>query len=422
MSRTPTSSTKKKRKSSLKDPRTSRPLVALGVSGGIAAYKACEIVRGLDRAGISVQVILTRHATQFVTPLTLQTLSRRRVLLEQFRLDQEQTIQHIELTRGIAALVVAPATANVLAKLARGVADDLLSTFYISVTAPVVVAPAMNTRMWLHPTTRDNVAALARQGVRVVEPDSGWLAEGESGWGRLASPEAVVAATLEAVARSSQLRGKRVVVTAGPTREAIDPVRFISNRSSGKMGYALAAACARRGAQVVLVSGPVDRPPPFGVDLVPVRTSAEMRRAVLEARRGAEAVFMAAAVSDYVPRAEVSKIKKTGRPLTLTLEEGPDILAELGRDRQERLLIGFAAETESLLDNARAKLEEKRLDYVVANDVTGGDVGLEADDNEVTILGPEGDAVRVAQASKTVIAEAILDRVFGRAKDRTTDG
>jgi phosphopantothenoylcysteine decarboxylase/phosphopantothenate--cysteine ligase len=388
-------------------------LVALGVSGGIAAYKACEIVRGLDRASVEVQVILTRNATEFVTPLTLQTLSRRRVLLEPFTLEQEQTIQHIELTRRIAALVVAPATANILAKFAHGVADDLLSTFYVSVTAPVIVAPAMNTRMWLHPTTRENVGLLRRRGVHVVEPASGWLAEGETGWGRLASPESIVEATLGAARRSSQLAGKRILVTAGPTREPIDPVRYLSNRSSGKMGYAVAAAAARRGADVVLISGPVDLAPPFGVRHVPVATVSEMRQAVLRHRPGAEAVFMAAAVSDYVPRAASSKIKKDGRSLTLTLEEGPDILEELGRKREERILVGFAAETESLLSNAKAKLARKNLDFIVANDVSRSDVGFEVDDNAVTILDRDGDRHEVPRAAKNRIAEAILDRVFG---------
>lgn len=391
-------------------------LVALGVTGGIAAYKACEIVRGLDKAGVQVQVIQTRNAAEFITPLTLQTLSRRRVLSDAFDLGVDQTIQHIELTRKIDALLVAPATANALAKFARGVADDLLSTFFISVTAPVVLAPAMNTRMWLHPATQENLALLRSRGVRVIEPESGWLAEGEMGWGRLAEPEAIVAETLRVARRSRQLAGKKIVVTAGPTREAIDPVRFISNRSSGKMGYALAAAAARRGAEVVLVSGVVNRPLPYGVERVAVESLAQMRRAVLDARADAEAVFMAAAVSDYVPEFSESKIKKAGRSLTLRLEQGPDILAELGRERRERILVGFAAETESLLENARHKLESKNLDFIVANDVSGKDVGIEADDNAVTVLGRDGDAWEVPRRPKVEVAEAILDRIFGDAE------
>jgi phosphopantothenoylcysteine decarboxylase / phosphopantothenate---cysteine ligase len=387
--------------------------IALGVSGGIAAYKAAEIVRGLDQAGVEVQVILTAHATAFVTPLTLQTLSRHKVLLHASDLESERTIRHIDLTRSIDALVVAPATANVLAKLARGVADDLLSTFYTAVTAPVVLAPAMNTRMWLHPATQDNVRALRARGVRILEPDTGWLAEGEIGQGRMCDPARIVEAALEAARRSRLLLGRKIVVTAGPTREAIDPVRYVTNRSSGKMGFALAAAAARRGAQVVLISGPVDLAPPFGVERVAVETSAEMRQAVLDRREGAEAVFMVAAVADYVPVTVQEKIKKSGAELVLRLAEGPDILAELARDRRERVLVGFAAETTDVLGHARAKLERKGVDFLVANDVSRRDVGFEADDNEVTILGRGGEEWRIGRASKAEIAEEILDRVLG---------
>jgi phosphopantothenoylcysteine decarboxylase/phosphopantothenate--cysteine ligase len=388
-------------------------LVALGISGGIAAYKACEIVRGLDRAGVDVQVLMTRNATEFITPLTLQTLSRRKVLVEQYDLDDVQTIRHIDLTRRIAAFVVAPATANVLAKFSRGIADDLVSTFHVSVTAPVLVAPSMNTRMLLHPATQENLDRLRARGVRVIAPEAGWLAEGEIGVGRMAEPERIVQATLEAAHRSRQLEGQSIVVTAGPTRERIDPVRFISNRSSGKMGYALAAAAARRGASVTLISGPVNLAPPFGVECVPVETSAQMREAVLKARKGAAAVFMAAAVSDYVPQAATSKIKRSGSSLALELEEGPDILAGLGQDRQEKLLVGFAAETDDLLANARAKLERKNVDFIVANDVSRPDVGLDADRNQVTILGRGGEQWEIPKASKAEVAEAILDRLFG---------
>jgi phosphopantothenoylcysteine decarboxylase/phosphopantothenate--cysteine ligase len=391
-------------------------LVALGVSGGIAAYKACEVVRGLDTAGAEVQVILTRNATQFITPLTLQTLSGRKALLELFDLSSDRTIQHIELTRKIAALVVAPATADILAKFARGIADDLLSTFYTAVTAPVVVAPSMNTRMWLHPATQDNISILKGRGVTVVGPDSGWLAEREGGWGRLVEPAAIVEATLDASRRSTQLEGKTVMVTAGPTREPIDPVRFLSNRSSGKMGYALARAASRRGARVILVSGPTDLPPPFGVELVRVETSEQMRKAVRENRGDADAILMAAAVSDYAPVPSSKKIKKTGSTLELTLEEGPDILAELGREKGNTLLVGFAAETDDLLANARAKLEAKNLDFIVANDVSAKDSGIESDHNAVTILDRSGGALEVPRATKFEIADAILDRLFGTSR------
>jgi len=388
-------------------------LIALGVSGSIAAYKACEIVRGLDRANAEVQVILTRHATNFITPLTMQALSRRKVLLEQFDLDAEQSIQHIELTRRVGALLVAPATANVLAKFARGIADDFLSTFYISVTAPVIVAPAMNHRMWLHPATQASVELLQARGVHIIEPDSGRLAEAESGWGRLAAPEAIVERTLRVATRSEQLSGMKIVVTAGPTREMIDPVRFISNRSSGKMGYALATACAARGAEVTIISGPVNLPTPHGVRILRVESASEMRKAVLHERQGAKALFMAAAVSDYIPEAAASKIKKNGSGMRLELAEGADILAELGAESPAgELLVGFAAETESLLENARAKLKNKKLDYIIANDVSREGIGFDSDRNAVTILGRGGALWKLPESSKRQIAEAILDRLF----------
>lgn len=387
--------------------------IALAVGGGIAAYKACEIVRGLDRAGVEVQVLLTASAAEFVTPLTLQTLSRRKVFVQQFDLNDEQTIRHIELTRTIDAFLVAPATANLLAKFSRGVADDLVSTFYISVTVPCVMAPAMNTRMWLHEATQANLRRLRARGVRIVDPDSGWLAEGEIGEGRMAEPARIVEQTLRAARRSSALAGKHVVVTAGPTREAIDPVRFISNRSSGKMGYALAEAASRRGARVTLISGPVNLAQPFGVQRVMVETSGQMRDALATARVDADAIFMAAAVSDYLPRAATSKLKKQGdRPLTLTLDPGPDLLAELGAGRGRELLVGFAAETDDLLANARQKLERKNLDFIVANDVSRGDIGLDADENQVTILGRDGSRHELPKASKLEIAEEILERLL----------
>ena len=357
--------------------------IALGVSGGIAAYKACEIVRGLYKAGAETHVILTRNAERFITPLTLRSLSGNRVLTDRWEEDLEATVRHIELTREIDAFVVAPATANVLAKFAHGIADDFLSTFFVAVTVPTVVAPAMNTRMWLNPVTQGNVETLRGRGVRVVDPGAGWLAEREEGWGRLAEPAEIVETVLAAGRRGRSLAGRTVLVTAGPTREPVDPVRYLTNRSSGKMGYAIAEAAARRGARVVLVSGPVKLAPPFGVEVLKVETASEMREAVMQARDEAQVVFMAAAVSDYAPVAAPSKIKKTGGSLTLTLDEGPDILAELGRDKQDRLLVGFAAETEELMSNAQGKLTRKNLDFIVANDVSRADIGFDADHNAV---------------------------------------
>jgi phosphopantothenoylcysteine decarboxylase/phosphopantothenate--cysteine ligase len=354
------------------------------------------------------------HAEHFVTPLVLQTLSRRKVLRDAFALDAEETVRHIELSRDLDAFVVAPATANVLGKFAHGIADDLLSTFYLAVTAPVVVAPAMNTRMWAHPAVRESVALLQGRGVRVVDPESGWLAENEVGLGRMADPAAIVAATLGAARRGRQLQGKRILVTAGPTREPVDPVRYLSNRSSGKMGYALAEAAARRGASVLLVSGPVTLAPPHGVEIVRVETAREMREAVLAAP--ADAVFMAAAVADYAPEPAAVKIKKTAGSLTLTLPRGPDILAELGERKRPGsgpLLVGFAAETDDLLARAAEKLAAKNLDFIVANDVSRPDRGMESDLNAVTVLDRQGGRHDVPLAAKREIAEAILDRIFG---------
>jgi phosphopantothenoylcysteine decarboxylase/phosphopantothenate--cysteine ligase len=388
--------------------------VALGVSGGIAAYKAPEIVRGLTQAGCEVRVILTRNAEQFVTPLTLRTLSRHPVLRDTFDLAAEETVRHVELARDLDALVVAPATANVLGKFAHGIADDLLSTFHLAVTAPLVMAPAMNTRMWAHPAVRESVALLRGRGVRLIDPESGWLAENEIGLGRMADPAAIVAATLAAARRGRQLQGKRILVTAGPTREPVDPVRYLSNRSSGKMGYALAEAAAARGASVLLVTGPVALAAPHGVEVVRVETAREMRAAVLDA--AADAVFMAAAVADYAPEPAPEKIKKGGGTLTLSLAPGPDILSELG-ERKGRasgpLLVGFAAETEDLLARAEAKLAAKNLDFIVANDVSRADAGFDADRNEVTVLDRQGGRHTIPLAAKRLVAESILDRVFG---------
>jgi len=393
---------------------TSRAVrIALGVSGGIAAYKACEIVRRLTDAGVSVQVLMTRNAERFITPLTLSALSGVKVATDAWDVGSDQTIRHIEMARDLDAFVVAPATANVLAKFAHGIADDLLSTFYLAVVAPVLVAPAMNTRMWLHPATQEAIRLLRSRGVAVVDPESGWLAERETGVGRLASPEAIVAEVLRVAHRGRSLSGKKIVVAAGPTREAIDPVRYLTNGSSGKMGYAIAAAAARRGADVAIVSGPVDLAAPFGARIAPVTTSREMRDAVMAERPGAAAIFMVAAVSDYAPAASPHKIKKTGGPLTLVLEEGPDILAELGRTKGREILVGFAAETEDLIANAAKKLAGKNVDYIVANDIAAPGIGIGSDRNAVTVLGRDGSSVAVPEGSKAEIADAILDRIFG---------
>ena len=387
-------------------------VVALGISGGIAAYKACEIIRGLDKAGCEVQTILSRGGARFITPLTLQTLSRNRVLSDHAAPGEGGAVQHIDLTRRIDVFAVAPATANFMAKFARGIADDFLSTFYISVTAPVVLAPAMNSRMWSHPATCENLAILASRGVRIIEPETGWLAEEEEGVGRLAEPARIVQAILEEAGRSDLLNGLHVVVTAGPTREPLDPVRFLSNRSSGKMGFALAAEAAKRGARVTLIAGPVGLPTPRGVRRIDVETSSEMRSAVFDARTDADAVIMAAAVSDYIPPRSDRKIKKSSADFDLRLSRGPDILKELGQARGAELLVGFAAETDDVLDNARTKLTAKNADFIVANDISVPGIGMGADENEVTVLDRDGGRHTIPKAPKAQVAGKILEHVL----------
>jgi len=392
-------------------------VVALGISGGIAAYKACEIIRGLDKAGVEVQTILSRGGARFITPLTLQTLSRNSVLSDLSEPGDGGAVQHIDLTRRIDVFAVAPTTANFLAKFARGIADDFLSTFYISVTAPVVLAPAMNRRMWEHPATRENLAILRSRSVRIIEPDTGWLAEEEQGVGRLADPAQIVQAILEESNRTTQLEKLHVVVTAGPTREPLDPVRFLSNRSSGRMGFALASEAAKRGARVTLIAGPVDLPTPRAVHRIDVETSSEMHRAVFESKADADAVIMAAAVSDYIPPRSEQKIKKTSAELDLRLSRGPDILKELGENRGSEILVGFAAETENLLANAGDKLTAKNVDFIVANDISVPGIGMEALENEVTILDRYGHKSTIPKASKTEVAGRILDHVLrGRSR------
>ena len=383
--------------------------IALGVSAGIAAYKAPEIVRGLYRAGADVRVLMSGNASQFVTPLTLQTLSGHPVVRDPWGLDSDDTVRHIDLTREIDAFVVAPTTANQLAKFARGVADGLLSTFYLAVTAPVVLAPSMNTRMWMHAATRENISLLKSRGVRIIPPDEGWLAEREVGVGRLAAVETIVREALAAADRSRVWTGRKVLISAGPTEEPFDPVRFLTNRSSGRMGYALAEAAARRGAEVVLVSGPVALECPYGVRRVSVRTSREMQAAMMAERNGAALIVMAAAVADYLPPCRDSKRKKTTEPWTVTMDRGPDILQELGASRSTEMLVGFAAETENLEENARRKLGSKNLDLIVANDVSDPDIGFGSADNCVAMLARDGRRWDYPKTSKQQLAEQLVE-------------
>ena len=391
--------------------------VALGVSGGISAYKAAELVRELQQKDLEVQVILTAHAQEFVRPLTFAALTGQKVITRMFGSEQqeanvESAIEHIAVAQSIDLLLIAPATADCLAKIANGIADDFLTTLYLATKAPVVVAPAMNVNMWEHPATQENLDRLRKRGVAVVEPDAGYLACGMTGLGRLAATGAIVERVLAVLGIVPDLKDEVVLVTAGPTREEIDPVRYISNRSSGKMGYAIAEAAHRRGARTLLVSGPTALRPPDGVEHIPVTTVAEMLAAVLDRLPQATILVKAAAPADYRPQKRaVQKIRKTGNELTLTLEPTEDILCAVARQKGDRIVVGFAAETENLVASARAKLEAKQLDFVVANDVSKNGTGFDSDYNTVVILGREGLQRELPRMKKFEVANEILNEV-----------
>jgi phosphopantothenoylcysteine decarboxylase/phosphopantothenate--cysteine ligase len=390
--------------------------IALGVSGGIAAYKAAEIVRLLQDRGVRVQVVMTRAAQEFVRPLTFAALSGEKVITDMFAADEENSpniesaIEHIAVAQSIDALLVAPATADVVAKFAQGIANDFLSTLYLATTAPVVLAPAMNVNMWNHPATQANLELLRKRGVKIVEPGEGYLACGMTGPGRLAENEAIVAALLEAVGASQDLAGETVLITAGPTREKIDPVRYLTNRSSGRMGYALTEAALRRGARVILVSGPTALKPPGAAEVTAVESAAEMRDAVLRLLPDASVVIKTAAVADYRPKQIAEqKLKRTG-PMSLELEPTTDILAEVARLKKSQIIVGFAAETQNALENARKKLAAKALDAIVVNDVSREGVGFDSDRNAVTIIAHD-EIVEVPETSKWEVAQRVLDQV-----------
>ena len=406
-------------------PVTNMPVttnVALGVGGGIAAYKAAELARALMERGFSVQVLMTRSAEEFIRPLTFAALTGRKVLTHLFgAASPEDTlasaIEHIRVAQENQVLVIAPATADLLAKLAHGLADDLLTTTYLAFTGPVVLAPAMNTNMWNHPATQENLKTLRSRGHMIIEPDEGILACGMVGPGRLAEPERIAEAVRTAATSGrhaqSDLDSETVLITAGPTQESLDSVRYLSNRSSGKMGYALAEAAVARGARVILVSGPVSLTAPAGVELIPVRTAEEMRKAVMDHLEQATIIVKSAAVADY-HRANPpqQKVKKTAARLSLELDPTPDILAEAGRKKGDRLLVGFAAETENLIEEARRKLHSKNCDMVVANLVSQPGIGFESDENEVTLVLRTGETIPVPRASKATIAQRILDEML----------
>jgi len=398
--------------------------IALGISGGIAAYKVAELLRLLQERGLDIQVVMTRNACEFVAPLTFAALSGHKVITEMFGdspggANVESAIEHMAVAQSIEALVIVPATANVLAKIAHGIADDFLTTLCLATKAPLIVAPAMNVNMWENPATQKNLEILRKRGVKVLQPDEGYLACGMTGAGRLTSVQSIAQAVFAALGVSDDLSGERVLVTAGPTEEPLDDVRYLSNRSSGKMGYALAEASRRRGAQVVLVSGPTHLDPPAGATLERVRTTGEMAQAVLRHFEQASVTLMAAAVADFRP-AEVypGKIKKqTGIP-TLKLEPAPDILAMIApRRRPGQVVVGFAAETGNLLANATAKVQEKHLDFIVANDVSQEGAGFDVDTNIVTLVFPHGRHKAFEKMSKFDVAQRILDEVLAIRKD-----
>src|ERR1700692_1730701 len=397
--------------------------IALGVSGGIAAYKAAEIVRLLQDRGVRVQVVMTAAAQEFVRPLTFAALSGEKVITNMFgspdaEANVDSAIEHIAVAQSIDALLVAPATADVLARFAQGIANDFLSTLYLATTAPVVVAPAMNVNMWNHAATRANLAILRQRGVRIVEPGEGYLACGMTGSGRLAENEAIVAAVMEMLGASQDLAGETVLVTAGPTREKIDPVRYLTNRSSGRMGYALAEAALRRGARVLLVSGPTALKPPSAAEVTAVESAQQMLAAVLKLLPESTVVIKTAAVADFRPKAASGqKIKRKG-DVTLKREPTEDILSDAARRKTSQIVVGFAAETENVLENARKKLASKSLDLIVANDVSREGIGFDSDRNAVTIIS-NSEVVEVPETSKWEVAHRVLDHVAKLRKRAT---
>jgi phosphopantothenoylcysteine decarboxylase/phosphopantothenate--cysteine ligase len=402
------------RKSQIANRKSHMSLIALGVSGGIGAYKAVEVCRGLQKRGHDVVAVMTRSAARFVGPVTFEAITRRPVITSQWRPGMNADIEHIAIADGIALLLVAPCTANVIGKFANGIADDFLSSLYLATKAPVLLAPAMNSNMLAHPAVQRNLQELASRGVRFVEPGEGYLACGWIGKGRLAEPPEIVAAADAVLSPpASSLRGTRVVVTAGPTYEDIDAVRYVGNRSSGRMGFAIAAEARRRGAHVTLVAGPTAVEAPAADEAARVRSASEMHAAVMRAAERADVVIMAAAVADYTPaQPSHGKIAKTDAPMTLTLERTRDILAELGSRRggASPVLVGFAAETDNVLAKARDKRARKKADLIVANDVSQEGVGFDGDTNAVTIIGEDGEQP-VALRSKAEVAALILDRV-----------
>jgi len=393
--------------------------ITLGVTGGVAAYKAAELTRRLQQDGFTVQVVMTRAAREFVTPLTFAALTGQKVITDLFGdsaggpANLESAIEHIAVAQRTDLLLVAPATADIIAKFARGIADDFLTTLYLATTAPVVIAPAMNVNMWQHGATQENVEMLRARGAIIVDPDEGYLACGMTGAGRLAGIEAILGAVRQTLQVERDLEGETILVTAGPTCEDLDPVRYLTNRSSGKMGYAVAEAAARRGARVILVSGPVALDPPDGVERILVRTADEMHHSVLEHFSACSIAILAAAVADYRPaERHAVKIKRTRSPLTLSFEATPDILADVARVKGDRILVGFAAETDHVAENARKKLSAKNADLIVANDVSAEGAGFDLETNVVTLFSRDNRELALPRMTKREVAQRILDEVL----------
>jgi phosphopantothenoylcysteine decarboxylase/phosphopantothenate--cysteine ligase len=392
--------------------------ITLGVTGGVAAYKAAELVRRLQQEGFSVQVVMTRGAREFLTPLTFAALSGQKAITDLFEKSDggeanvDSAIEHIAVAQRTDLLVIAPATADVIAKLARGIADDFLTTLYLATTAPVVIAPAMNVNMWNHAATQENVETLRARGVNIVSPDEGYLACGMTGAGRLAGQEEIISAVREALHAQTDLEGETILVTAGPTCEDLDPVRFLSNRSSGKMGYAVAEAAARRGGKVVLISGPVSLDTPTDVERISVRTAEEMHREVTARFPQCTVAILAAAVADYRPvEKHAEKMKRGKSLLTVQFEPTKDILADIAKRKDDRIVVGFAAETDHVAENARKKLTAKGADLIVANDVAAEGAGFDVDTNVVTLFSRDARDLALPRMAKTGVAHKILDEI-----------
>jgi len=386
--------------------------IALGVSSSISIYKVCEIIRHFQERKFDIQVIMTKNSTHFISPLLFSALSGQKAIVDPFEQESSATIAHVSLAQEISLLCVAPATANIIGKFSSGVADDFLSTFFQTARCPVLIAPAMNEAMYFHRPTQANIQRLKAMGVNFVEPEKGYLACQEEGWGRLASPEKIVEEGLKLIKKSKSLKGKSILITAGPTREYLDPVRFISNRSSGKMGYELAEEALSRGAEVILVSGPTQLIPPLKAELKSVQSAEEMEKEVRKCFPRVDAVIMAAAVSDFkFLNVSPQKVKKKELTKKTELVPTPDILGVLGKKKASQVLVGFAAETENIVKNAQEKMKEKGLDLIVANDVTKQDTGFDSDFNQVIIIDHEGKVVETEKMSKREISQIIFDKI-----------